>query len=224
MNGNIIFAFNTIVYLALSIALAWVTSQAFKTLLKVAITKDKSPRNIIKQFFSDGDFPSSHTAVSVTGVIVLTPILYEAVYNATSKTEILVCIAAEVILLLWTAMTIRDALGIRMRVQENAQTLHKFLKESKNYFIVTSSLQEFWSELGDQINIKAGHMPHEVIGGLILAMIFGIGANSIRTGNFIVLVIDIVIAIIYFIISYLILSKKLNIPKIIHDMKEKRKK
>lgn len=224
MNENIIFAFDTIVYLALSIALAWVTSQAFKTLLKVAITKDKSPRNILKQFFSDGDFPSSHTAVSVTGVIVLTPILYEAVYNATSKTEILVCIAAEVILLLWTAMTIRDALGIRMRVQENAQTLHKFLKESKNYFIVTSSLQEFWSELGDQINIKAGHMPHEVIGGLILAMIFGIGANSIRTNNFIVLVIDIVIAIIYFVISYLILSKKLNIPKIIHDMKEKKKK
>jgi acid phosphatase family membrane protein YuiD len=215
MNENIIFALDTFTYVAISIALAWVTSQAFKTLLKIAITKKKNPRNIIKQFFSDGDFPSSHTAVSVTGCIVITPIIYEAIYNATSKTEILVCIAAEVCLLLWTAMTIRDALGIRMRVQENAQTMQKFLKESKNYFIVTESLQNFWNELGDNINIKAGHMPHEVIGGLILALIFGIGANSIRTENWVVFIIDIIISIIYFLLSYLFLSKKIDLPKFI---------
>ena len=215
MDENIIFALDTFTYIAISIALAWVTSQAFKTLLKIAITKNKNPRNIIKQFFSDGDFPSSHTAVSVTGCIVITPIIYEAIYNATSKTEILVCIAAEVVLLLWTAMTIRDALGIRMRVQENAQTMQKFLKESKNYFIVTESLQNFWNELGDNINIKAGHMPHEVIGGLILALIFGIGANSIRTENWVVFIIDIIISIIYFLLSYLFLSKKIDLPKFI---------
>lgn len=215
MNENIIFALDTFTYIAISIALAWVTSQAFKTLLKIAITKNKNPRNIIKQFFSDGDFPSSHTAVSVTGCIVITPIIYEAIYNATSKTEILVCIAAEVGLLLWTAMTIRDALGIRMRVQENAQTMQKFLKESKNYFIVTESLQNFWNELGDNINIKAGHMPHEVIGGLILALIFGIGANSIKTENWVVFIIDIIISIIYFLLSYLFLSKKIDLPKFI---------
>lgn len=215
MNENIIFALDTFTYIAVSIALAWVTSQAFKTLLKIAITKNKNPRNIIKQFFSDGDFPSSHTAVSVTGCIVITPIMYEAIYNATSQTEILVCIAAEVVLLLWTAMTIRDALGIRMRVQENAQTMQKFLKESKNYFIVTESLQNFWNELGDNINIKAGHMPHEVIGGLILALIFGIGANSIRTENWVVFIIDIIVSIIYFLLSYLFLSKKIDLPKFI---------
>lgn len=221
MNENTFFALDTLIYLAISIALAWVTSQAFKCLLKVAITKDRTPRNIVKQFFSDGDFPSSHTAVSVTASIVVTPLLYEVVYNASSKNEIIIAIAAEVILLLWTAMTIRDALGIRMRVQENAQTMHKFLKESKNYFIVSESLQEFWSDLGDQINIKAGHMPHEVIGGLILAFIFGVGANSIRTGNYIVLIIDIVISIVYFVLSYLFLSKKINLPKILKKLREK---
>lgn len=222
MNENIIFALDTFTYIAISIALAWVTSQAFKTLLKIAITKNKNPRNIIKQFFSDGDFPSSHTAVSVTGCIVITPIIYEAIYNATSKTEILVCIAAEVVLLLWTAMTIRDALGIRMRVQENAQTMQKFLKESKNYFVVTESLQNFWDELGNNINIKAGHMPHEVIGGLILALIFGIGANSIRTENWVVFIIDIIISIIYFLLSYLFLSKKIDLPKFIAKLWKRR--
>lgn len=222
MNENIIFALNTFTYIAVSIALAWVTSQAFKTLLKIAITKNKNPRNIIKQFFSDGDFPSSHTAVSVTGCIVITPIIYEAIYNATSQTDILVCIAAEVVLLLWTAMTIRDALGIRMRVQENAQTMQKFLKESKNYFVVTESLQNFWDELGNNINIKAGHMPHEVIGGLILALIFGIGANSIRTENWVVFIIDIIISIIYFLLSYLFLSKKIDLPKFIAKLWKRR--
>lgn len=221
MNENTFFALDTLIYLALSIALAWVTSQAFKCLLKVAITKDRTPRNIVKQFFSDGDFPSSHTAVSVTASIVVTPLLYEVVYNASSKNEIIIAIAAEVILLLWTAMTIRDALGIRMRVQENAQTMHKFLKESKNYFVVSESLQEFWSDLGDQINIKAGHMPHEVIGGLILALIFGVGANSIRTSNYIVLIIDIIISIIYFVLSYLFLSKKINLPEILKKLRKK---
>ncbi len=221
MNENTFFALDTLIYLALSIALAWVTSQAFKCLLKVAITKDRTPRNIVKQFFSDGDFPSSHTAVSVTASIVVTPLLYEAVYNASSKTEVTIAIAAEVILLLWTAMTIRDALGIRMRVQENAQTMHKFLKESKNYFVVSESLQEFWSDLGDQINIKAGHMPHEVIGGLILALIFGVGANSIRTNNYIVLIIDIIISIVYFVLSYLFLSKKINLPEILKKLRKK---
>lgn len=221
MNENTFFALDTLIYLALSIALAWVTSQAFKCLLKVAITKDRTPRNIVKQFFSDGDFPSSHTAVSVTASIVVTPLLYEVVYNASSKNEIIIAIAAEVILLLWTAMTIRDALGIRMRVQENAQTMHKFLKESKNYFVVSESLQEFWSNLGDQINIKAGHMPHEVIGGLILALIFGVGANSIRTSNYIVLIIDIIISIVYFVLSYLFLSKKINLPEILKKLRKK---
>ena len=223
MNENTFFALDTLIYLALSIALAWVTSQAFKCLLKVAITKDRTPRNIVKQFFSDGDFPSSHTAVSVTASIVVTPLLYEVVYNASSKNEIIIAIAAEVILLLWTAMTIRDALGIRMRVQENAQTMHKFLKESKNYFVVSESLQEFWSDLGDQINIKAGHMPHEVIGGLILALIFGVGANSIRTSNYIVLIIYIIISIVYFVLSYLFLSKKINLPEILKKLRKKRR-
>lgn len=220
MNENTFFALDTLIYLALSIALAWVTSQAFKCLLKVAITKDRTPRNIVKQFFSDGDFPSSHTAVSVTASIVVTPLLYEVVYNASSKNEIIIAIAAEVILLLLTAIIIRDALGIRMRVQELAQILYKFFKGSRDYSIA-EALQKFWSDLGDQINIKAGHMPHEVIGGLILALIFGVGANSIRTNNYIVLIIDIIISIIYFVLSYLFLSKKINLPEILKKLRKK---
>lgn len=222
---NIIFAENLFIYIAITVLVAWVLSQAFKTILKIAITNKKSFTYIVKQFFSDGDFPSSHTAVSITSSIVVTPLLYEAIYNATSQSEIIIAVAAEIVLLLWTAMTIRDALGIRMRVQENAQTLHTVLKNSgeflNNKYIVTDSLQEFWSELADQINIKAGHLPHEVIGGVILAIIVGIAANSIRTSNFTVLVIDIAAAILYFILSFLLLSKKIDLPKIIKKIRKK---
>ena len=110
-----------------------------------------------------------------------------------------------------------------MRVQELSKITQQFLKETPKYFIVSESLQEFWEGLGNSINIKAGHMPHEVIGGLILALIFGVGANSIRTNNYIVLLIDIAIAVAYFIVSYLLLSKKINPLKIIDRLKEKKK-
>ena len=223
MNTNLIYCIDTFIYVAISIALSWVASQTFKTVLKVAITKNKNARYIVHQFFSDGDFPSSHTTVSTTASIVVTPLLFEAVCEATSKTEILTCIAVEVTLLIWTAMTIRDALGIRMRVQELSKITQQFLKETPKYFIVSESLQEFWEGLGNSINIKAGHMPHEVIGGLILALIFGVGANSIRTNNYIVLLIDIAIAVAYFIVSYLLLSKKINPLNIIDRLKEKKK-
>ena len=223
MNTNLIYCINTFIYVAISIALSWVASQTFKTLLKVAITKNKNARYIVHQFFSDGDFPSSHTTVSTTASIVVTPLLFEAVCEATSKTEILACIAIEVTLLIWTAMTIRDALGIRMRVQELSKITQQFLTETPKYFIVSESLQEFWEGLGNSINIKAGHLPHEVIGGLILALIFGIGSNSVRTNSYFVLIIDIVIAIAYFTISYILLSKKRNILKTIEQKKEKDK-
>lgn len=217
MNENIFYAQSLFIYVGISILLSWIASQTFKTILKVAITKKHSLRYIIKQFFSDGDFPSSHTAVSITGCIVVTPVLYEAVYSSTSKVEIITAVAVEVVLLLWTAMTIRDALGIRMRVQENAQTLHNVLKNSQNYidqkYIIADSLQEFWSDLADEMNLKAGHLPHEVVGGIILALIVGIAANCIRTENYTVLIIDIICSILYFIISYLLLSGKIKIKR-----------
>ena len=40
MNENTIFALGNILYVGITVALAWIISQAFKTLLKVAITKN----------------------------------------------------------------------------------------------------------------------------------------------------------------------------------------
>jgi acid phosphatase family membrane protein YuiD len=223
MNENIIFARNTIIFIAVTIALAWASSQTLKTFLKFAITggKDKTKKNIVKQFFSDGGFPSSHTTVVVTAVIIISPILYEAAYYATSKTELLCCIALEVISLLWAALIIRDALGIRMAVENNAQITHTALtdipelissllpKKIQEKWVkpLPNSIKDKWANLASELNIDTGHRPHEVFGGCLLAIILGTGANAIKTSNWSWLIIDIIIAILYVAFSYLILAK-----------------
>lgn len=218
---NIYMARNILIYVGVTIICSWICSQGFKTLLGIAITKDRSFKSIRKRFFSDGDFPSTHTTVSVTSVIIIFPILWDAIYNATNDSEVYIAISIAVLFILWTAMTIRDALGIRMRVQEQAKILNTILTKSPT---VSDALQNFWEDLAGQINLKAGHMPHEVIGGVILALIFGIGANSIRVGNYYLLLLDVIIGILYFIISYLALSKKEIFIRLMRIFERKNKK
>ena len=192
-------------FCAISLISAWVFSQTFKTFLNFCTTREFK----IKMLFSDGDFPSTHTTTSVAAVIIscyeLVPIALNESKNSSIQT---IASAAIVIIVLWAAFIIRDALGIRLRVQELSHTVHTLLTTSQNVEgrPISDNLQEFWSELASGINLKVGHMPHEVIGGLILALIFGIGANSIRTENWVVFIIDIIISIIYFLLSYLFLS------------------
>ncbi len=215
---NIYLAKDLLIHVGVTLICSLCCSQIFKTILNIAITKKADFKFILRLFFSDGDFPSSHTAVSVTAVIIVTPILWEAVTNAQNKSEVYCSVAIFSLYIIWALYIIRDALGIRMRVQEQAKVLKSFLTQSPT---VSEALQCYWEELASHINIKAGHMPHEVIGGVILALIFGIGSNAIRYGNYIILIIDIIIAIIYFIISYLVLSNK---EKIINYLKNRRKK
>ena len=56
MNTNLLYCIDTFIYVAISIALSWVASQTFKTVLKVAITKNKNgfPKKIVVY---DPDFP-----------------------------------------------------------------------------------------------------------------------------------------------------------------------
>ena len=161
------------------------------------------------------------TAISSEKSRIISPILYEAAYYATSKAELLGCIAIEVISLLWAALIIRDALGIRMAVENNAQITHTALtdipelissllpKKIQEKWVkpLPNSIKDKWANLASELNIDTGHRPHEVFGGCLLAIILGTGANAIKTSNWSWLIIDIIIAIIYVAFSYLILAK-----------------
>lgn len=197
---------NFILFCLITLASAWTFSQAFKTFLNFTTTRSFKT----KMLFSDGDFPSTHTTTSVTAVIIMCYELIPIALNV-DNSEIIRTIASAVIIavILWAAFIIRDALGIRLRVQELSKIVHEMLTHSNfEGSPISDNLQDFWSTLAQGINLKVGHMPHEVIGGLILGVIFGFGASFLRKHNYIMFIVDLVIFIAYTIITFIVIGRK----------------
>ena len=197
---------NFILFCLITLASAWVFSQAFKTFLNFTTTRSFK----FKMIFSDGDFPSTHTTTSVTAVIIMCYELFPLAFSETASFETKTTSAAIIIaVVLWAAFIIRDALGIRLRVQELSKIVHEMLIHSNfDGSPISDNLQEFWSTLADGINLKVGHMPHEVIGGLILGVIFGFGASFLRKHNYVMFIVDLVIFIIYTIVTFIVIGRK----------------
>lgn len=195
-----------ILFYFLTFAGAWVLSQAFKTVLNFFTTRKFK----LKMVLSDGDFPSTHTTTSITAVITicydLVPIIVSDSATEVEKSHSLAILAITV---LWAAFIIRDALGIRLRVQELSKTVYSVLTDSKKVeeSSISENLQEFWAKLASGINLKVGHMPHEVIGGLILGIIFGFGANFYRTANWLMFYISIIVLVMYMIITSFVIGR-----------------
>lgn len=193
-------------FCAITLISAWVFSQTFKTFLNFCTTRKFK----LKMLLSDGDFPSTHTTTSVAAVIIscyeLIPVALDEFESSNVRT---IASAVVVIIVLWAAFIIRDALGIRLRVQELSHTVHSMLTSSQNVEgrPISDNLQEFWTELASGINLKVGHMPHEVIGGLILGIIFGFGASFLRHGNINMFFIVLGIFIIYSIVTFFVIGR-----------------
>lgn len=158
--------FPFIISICVPVILAWVVSQILKTVLKIILGTPFS----IKMLFNDGDFPSTHTCVSVTFTICIWNQLFIKI--ATHPTQdptdeiCLGCIAT-----IWSLFIIRDALGIRYTVEKLGKTVHDgYLASAK----LSNTLQETFESLAEKAKFKSGHMPHEVIGGIILGCIVGL--------------------------------------------------
>lgn len=193
-------------FCAITLISAWVFSQTFKTFLNFCTTREFK----LKMLLSDGDFPSTHTTTSIAAVIISCYELMPIALNESEQQSIrTIASAAIVTIVLWAAFIIRDALGIRLRVQELSHTVHSMLTSSQNVEgrPISDNLQEFWSELASGINLKVGHMPHEVIGGLILGVIFGFGASFLRHENFFMFFVDLAIFIAYSIITFFVIGR-----------------
>ena len=204
---------NFMLFCLITLISAWTFSQAFKTLLNFSTTRSFK----LKMIFSDGDFPSTHTTTSVTAVIIMCYELVPIVFNEDISYEFRTISAAIIIaVILWAAFIIRDALGIRLRVQELSKTVYTMLMNSHfDGSPVSDNLQDFWADLASGINLKVGHMPHEVIGGLILGVIFGFGASFLRKQNYLMFGIDLAIFIIYTIITFIVIGRKRRNIKIL---------
>lgn len=209
--ANLSCADNMLIFVGISVIVAWFTSQGFKAILNCAISKNFSSRYFIKCFFSDGDFPSSHTCFSVTSFIVAVPYLEEIIRgkNVMPETTI-VCRLLEVLWALFVFIIVKDAIGVRGSLKKLSKAVKALLSKPQDFLndSVNNELQSFWTNVAKGININVGHMPHEVIGGLILALIIGTGANAIRFKIIFLIIIDIILAIIYFALTFYILTHK----------------
>lgn len=208
-------ALQILLTVAIPVLIAVIASQVFKALLNVIL----SGKFRLKMLYQDGDFPSSHTTTIITTNIVVWNMIYNHISNNPTEDPTL-SILIGCVLLLWTFYEIRDAMGLRLTVQENAVLLKKLAESSKdvsvlvenldlsrNSYELSNALQETFDEIAAKINLKAGHMPHEVLGGICLGCIVGFAAITYGTSpnlfTFVLLT-----AAVYFIATVFIFARR----------------
>ncbi|MCX8074225.1 MAG: divergent PAP2 family protein [Clostridia bacterium] len=198
-NFNRIFAFilPVIINLILPVLLSMIASQLLKTLLKIILTGKFD----ISMLFDDGDFPSSHTAVVTSATIsvwnqvfiymnfILSVDLKNlvSIINITdSQIKFILSIPAVCIGFIMTVVAmivIRDAMGVRYSVKHNA-ILQKEANKKIAEHINSDVLQNTLKEIGEKFKIKEGHLKHEVVGGLILAILVSLLYTSYNSDMF----------------------------------------
>jgi acid phosphatase family membrane protein YuiD len=169
---------NLVILLILSVLSSVIFAQLFKTLLN-SIIKGKVD---LKTLTSDGDFPSAHTSNLVSFNIVFWNSVY-AYYKLHTNYDPLPAILAGLILCLWSFYEIRDAMGVRLRVQEQAHAIKELernqkiitekLDEENEEAIISKAIQDTFNEVLSKVRLKAGHLPHEVIGGIVTGTFIG---------------------------------------------------
>ena len=168
--GNNLY-YNLIIFIAISISFTWLITQSFKVFLKCWIGKKFS----FKMFLADGDFPSTHTAL-VTSSVILVLFLNAYILQLTDLATISAYNSAKDFLIMITlaSIVIRDAMGQRHRqdnTNANLKNLKDYVKElgvSKN---VITHIDETFQSIDNEAIKRVGHLKHEVYGGLIIGAI-----------------------------------------------------
>lgn len=197
MNSGII----TILAFLVFFALTWCISQTIKCCSEHFIVK-RGTSLTIKDVFSDGGYPSTHSCTCVEVYIISLFYLIPAL-NKTSD-MFYVVIALIIFESAWCFTTLRDAVGVRLSVQKNAEVLEKTIDS------ITSLHHLDTSDLKKEIKIKNGHYPLEVFGGVILGIICSFIYIGAIKGSFIISVISFLTLVIYIILSFVILKKRKN--------------
>jgi acid phosphatase family membrane protein YuiD len=206
---------NSVILLAISSISTVVFVQIFKTVLNSILIGKID----FKTLFSDGDFPSSHTAVLVSFNIVFWNLVYSYSIKNPS-TDMFASFLAGTILTLWSCYEIRDAMGIRLRVQEHAKIIQILGLSSKDlsgklekFKLIdndtnSQALQEELDDLLSNIKLKAGHLPHEVMGGIVTGGFIGYIIIFIANNNFKMLKISFTLFILYILSTLFIFNRK----------------
>ena len=127
--------------------LALLTAQ----LIKIILSWKKNKKFDIGPLFVSGGMPSSHTAL----VIALTTRV--AIIEGIDSTFFAICAV-------FSLVVVYDAAGVRRSVGLQTQKLNQIL----DYFYQKRILNE------EKLREVLGHTPMEVIGGIILGLLFGL--------------------------------------------------
>lgn len=140
-----------------------------------------------KDLTQDGGFPSSHTAFSVSWSMISifsTAYLYK---NGSSEELILISAVCAIIAIGNMSVVIRDALGVRRSVQILCDAVKKAAQTNSGLFNnlnlkdvnneTTARIQSNFEDIAKKMNIRSGHLPHEVIGGACWGILVS-GATS----------------------------------------------
>ena len=213
---------NSVITLTLCTVFTMVFVQVFKTLLNSIIVGKLDAKTLL----SDGDFPSSHTAILVSFNIVFWHMIYSYAIN-NPQVDMFSSVLVGCVLVLWSCYEIRDAMGVRLRVQEHAHAIRQIAMSSRDMSdrldklrvvdndINAKTLQQEFDDLLGNLRLKAGHLPHEVLGGIISGVFIGSMFVSTIDKNFTVLALIGVTFVAYVVITILVFvrNKKKNQKK-----------
>ncbi len=178
-------------YLLLTPIIACSLSQVLKLIFNMILNKRKFE---IYSLVADGNYPSSHTAF-VTSITSIS--WFNTVVKCLSgdNVELWIWISAS-LTMLWL-IVVRDALGVRYTVQKLCECVTEIVEN-------TSQAEDIKKKL----DIKSGHRPYEVIGGLVLGLIVASGTSCVYYGWYSYVLYVLVALIVYICVSMLILKFK----------------
>ena len=165
--GNNLY-YNLIFFITISIIFTWIITQTFKVFLKCWIGKKFS----INMIFSDGDFPSTHTALVTCGFIL---VLFLNAYTQGLTDEKIIasytCAKDFLIMLTLASIVIRDAMGQRHRqdnTNKNLKNLKDYVKELGVERNVIEHIDATFQSIDNEAIKRVGHLKHEVYGGMLI--------------------------------------------------------
>ncbi len=163
-----------------------------------------------KDLTQDGGFPSSHTAFSVSWTVIAIFVTAKLFMINSSYEILLLAMAVSTIAIGNMCVVIRDALGVRRTVQilcdavkKSAETNNEFF--SKVYLIrqddneVATKIQRNFEDIAEKMNIRSGHLPHEVIGGACWGIFVASAISSFYFKFYTLMILSIICIVLYII-------------------------
>lgn len=181
-------------YLLLTPIIASSLSQVLKFIFNIVLNKRKFK---ISNLTEDGSYPSSHTAF-VTSITTVSWFNTGVKWYLGNNVELWIWISVS-FTMLWL-IVVRDALGVRYTVQKLCECVTEIVEN-------TSQAEDIKKKL----NIKSGHRPYEVFGGMLLGIIVASGTSCIYYAYYNYLVYIIIILLVYICVSLLVLKLKRKI-------------